>query len=523
VPAFPGVTTTTLTSADENLPIPDNSSLVTVLTSELSGAVLDVDLTIDVAHPTADQLDISLVSPSGRTVTLTTDNGAQNDDLFAGTTFDDQAAGTPSAPNVRNFTFTNLVATGPIQPEAAMAAFMGEAAAGPWALVILDDSGGSTGILRSWSLTLTTVSSLPPTAPVMTFDGDGGSIPDNNVNGLTSTIDVAGLGGARLLDVDVTLSVTHNNAAHLDVFLTSPAGTRIDLATDIGSNLGGLYQDTLFDDQAATAISDVMLPPSGTALGAVVPEGALGAFVGEDPNGTWALTIVDDTGATTGTLDGWSLHLTTVAPCGDGATGAGEACDDGNATDGDGCDHDCSQSACGNGIQAGAEQCDDGNTQDGDGCSSACLLAEAACEDCVDNDGNGLVDAADPGCGTGAMTFRRSSAVPGRGTLMLKGDVPLADGAGGPVAVVLGDGTGTIFCTALGELAPKGRKMIASAGVAGGTLTASIKGGLVVLKGKKLDLSAFDDANVVVGVAVGANRFAAAGAFRTRGNKRVYP
>src|SRR4029434_9912127 len=99
------------------------------------------DLTIDIAHPTADQLDISLVSPSGRTVTLTTDNGAQNDDVFAGTTFDDQAAGPPSMPNVRNFTFTNLVATGPIQPEGAMAAFMGEAAAGPWALVLVDDSG----------------------------------------------------------------------------------------------------------------------------------------------------------------------------------------------------------------------------------------------------------------------------------------------------------------------------------------------------------------------------------------------
>lgn len=521
-PAFPGVTTTTVTGVDEALPIPDNSSLVTVLPSALPGVVLDVDLTIDIAHPTADQLDVYLVGPSGRTVTLTTDNGQQNDDVFAGTTFDDQAAGTPSLPNVRNFTYTNLVPTGAIQPEGGMSAFIGEPATGPWALVVVDDGGGSTGTLRSWSLTLTTLSSLPPAAPLADFAGAGTSITDNNATGVSSTIDVAGL-GARLLDADVTLSITHGNAAHLDVFLTSPAGTRIDLATDVGNNQADLYQATRFDDQADTAISDATLPASGTPLTAVVPEGALGAFVGENPNGAWTLTVVDDTAGTTGDLDGWQLHLTAVAACGDGTTGTGEACDDGNATDGDGCDHDCSASACGNGIQAGAEQCDDGNVQDGDGCSSVCLLAEAVCDDCVDNDGNGLVDAADPGCSTGAMTLRRSNAVPGRGALTLKGDVPLADGAGGPVAVVLGDGTGTVFCAALGELAQKGRKLVTNGAVGSGTVTVSIAGGLVVVKGKKLDLGALDDPNVHVGVAIGTSRFAGAGAFRTRGNKRVYP
>src|SRR5262245_3671924 len=106
-PAFPGVITTTLTSPDADLPIPDNASLVTVLTSDLPGVVVDVDVTLDITHTTSDQLDIYLIGPSGRTITLSTDNGGQNDDVFAGTTFDDQAPGTPSAPNVRNFTYAN--------------------------------------------------------------------------------------------------------------------------------------------------------------------------------------------------------------------------------------------------------------------------------------------------------------------------------------------------------------------------------------------------------------------------------
>ncbi|MGH7895748.1 MAG: DUF4215 domain-containing protein, partial [Candidatus Binatia bacterium] len=247
-----------------------------------------------------------------------------------------------------------------------------------------------------------------------------------------------------------------------------------------------------------------------------------GALVGEDPNGTWTLTVADDAGGTTGKLDSWQLHLTTVAPCGDGAVGAGEACDDGNATDGDGCDHDCSVSTCGNGIVAGTEQCDDGNTQDGDGCSSACKLAESVCDDCTDDDGNGLVDAADPGCSEGALSLKRSSAS-AKGTLVLRGDVPLPDGVGGAVSVVLGDGNGPILCAGLGDTIPKGRKLVASGNAGAGTLTVAVRGGFVVVKGRGLDLATLDDQNVNVGVTIGAHRFAGAGAFRTRGSKRVYP
>src|SRR5262245_19991107 len=113
-PAFPGVITTTLTAPDQDLPVPDNASLVTVLTVDLPGVLVDVDLELVLAHTAADQLDVYLVSPKGTTVTLTTDNGGGNDDVFAGATFDDQAAGTPSAPNVRNATYTNLVPVGAI-------------------------------------------------------------------------------------------------------------------------------------------------------------------------------------------------------------------------------------------------------------------------------------------------------------------------------------------------------------------------------------------------------------------------
>jgi cysteine-rich repeat protein len=79
-----------------------------------------------------------------------------------------------------------------------------------------------------------------------------------------------------------------------------------------------------------------------------------------------------------------------AARCGDGRLAAGEACDDGNATSGDGCSATCTVEAgftcsgtpsvcaaaavCGDGRLAAGEACDDGNTTSGDGCSATCTV-----------------------------------------------------------------------------------------------------------------------------------------------------
>jgi cysteine-rich repeat protein len=73
--------------------------------------------------------------------------------------------------------------------------------------------------------------------------------------------------------------------------------------------------------------------------------------------------------------------------CGDGfwtIVPLGEACEDGNTIDGDGCSSICQwEHECGNGIVERPETCDDGNTTGGDHCSAACIL------EC----GNGILDA----------------------------------------------------------------------------------------------------------------------------------
>src|SRR5262245_1271505 len=337
-PNFPGLVTKTYTSTDASVQVPDGGSLVSVITiDDLPGRLVDVDVTIDLPHTNSADLDISLVSPSGTTITLSTDNGGANDNVFAGTVFDDQAPGDP-VPSVRNFPYVDLVPTGPIQPEEALGALVGEPAQGPWALVVVDDTGGNEGTLRSWSITISVLPAFHANAPA-SFSGGGGSIPDNNPQGLASPITVSGL-GAHVYDVNVTVDIRHPNPTDIDLYLTSPSGRRIQLVTDVGGGADDLYAGTTFDDQAGTPIADQPLPAPGTAFGAVVGEGALAAFLGEDPNGTWTLTVVDDAAGNRGTLQGWTLAVS-ASSCGDGVLDPGEQCDDGNAIDGDGCDATC--------------------------------------------------------------------------------------------------------------------------------------------------------------------------------------
>ncbi len=76
-----------------------------------------------------------------------------------------------------------------------------------------------------------------------------------------------------------------------------------------------------------------------------------------------------------GTVTGTATKHWVPAACGDGVVNqAGEECDDGNAVDGDGCDHNCTPTSCGNGVVTAGEACDDGNLLDGDGCDFNCTV-----------------------------------------------------------------------------------------------------------------------------------------------------
>lgn len=108
-------------------------------------------------------------------------------------------------------------------------------------------------------------------------------------NGVTtSTIDVSNSG--TILDLNVTLDITHTYDGQLTANLIAPNGTSVELFSKVGGS-GDNFTGTVLDDQATTSITAGTAPFTGTFQ----PEGSLAAFNDLDVAGTWTLEIVDDT------------------------------------------------------------------------------------------------------------------------------------------------------------------------------------------------------------------------------------
>ncbi|MBI5362300.1 MAG: proprotein convertase P-domain-containing protein [Planctomycetes bacterium] len=116
-----------------------------------------------------------------------------------------------------------------------------------------------------------------------------------------------------LWDVDVRTNIAHARCNDLKMYLLGPNGQQVTLTTD--NNLFGyanLFNGTRWDDSALVPVTDWPFV-NNQVVGPCVPEGALGAYVGIDPNGVWDLLVRDDTPNNTGALQGWSVDLTTIS------------------------------------------------------------------------------------------------------------------------------------------------------------------------------------------------------------------
>lgn len=146
------------------------------------------------------------------------------------------------------------------------------------------------------------------------FDNTNAAYPSTNVplpvvdaGTMFSNLNISGVG--TITNVRVQLNITHTWNSDLDLFLISPAGTRIELSTDNGGS-GDNYTNTIFDDAAATSITTGTAPFSGSFR----PEQPLATLNGQDGNGLWRLEVTDDLGSFTGTLNSWSVLLNSTEP-----------------------------------------------------------------------------------------------------------------------------------------------------------------------------------------------------------------
>ena len=126
-------------------------------------------------------------------------------------------------------------------------------------------------------------------------------ITDGNSQSFHLDVDETG----RINDLDVTIELVHRHAEDLDIVLESPAGTLVELLSDVGGS-GNRWIRTTLDDEATQSITSAVSPWAGYFQ----PEGSLQNISGQETAGEWTLHVTDDTvNGKAGTLAGWSLKI----------------------------------------------------------------------------------------------------------------------------------------------------------------------------------------------------------------------
>lgn len=120
---------------------------------------------------------------------------------------------------------------------------------------------------------------------------------------------------AQVTDVNIGVQLTHSYRGDLRATLVSPAGTVVDLISNVGTTQDNL--NVLFDDGASATITSHTSNGDSTTTAPPYqrnfrPEGSLASFNGEGSAGTWQLTICDLLNGDSGSFTRAHLTLTTV-------------------------------------------------------------------------------------------------------------------------------------------------------------------------------------------------------------------
>jgi subtilisin-like proprotein convertase family protein len=149
-----------------------------------------------------------------------------------------------------------------------------------------------------------------------------------------STIAVSGFKEGRIRDVNLKLiGLSHTFPDDVGVLLVGPRGQKALLMSDVGADLDVIDILLTLDDEAQDFLPDsaqltagTFKPTQGTTgptdeEGFLVPakfpspapsgpyRRSLSVFDGTNPNGTWQLFVLDDSGFDAGSLGAWKLRI----------------------------------------------------------------------------------------------------------------------------------------------------------------------------------------------------------------------
>lgn len=168
-------------------------------------------------------------------------------------------------------------------------------------------SPADTGVCPGSCVTLSAVTNGAPA----TYSVNANlPIPDDDWNGIASTVEVAGHCLQTIQNnwtiANVTVNVDHDWDDDVKLSLIAPDGEAILLTYNNGGS-GDDFTNTIFTTTASTSIA------SGTApfTGEFQPQQPFGWLAGSPLNGTWTLLATDLWAGNTGTLLNWSITFNT--------------------------------------------------------------------------------------------------------------------------------------------------------------------------------------------------------------------
>lgn len=238
------------TSEDTPIAIPDNTAagIESVIDFEAPGTLTGLEITVDITHTYRGDLRV-ILEKDGTAVVLADKEGGSADDLK------------------KTFTVPD---------------FNGQAAAGTYALKVVDTAGQDVGTLNAWSVIAMVDGGGEPIEPPATggegewsAEGVPADIPDNDETGISHTITVADAGNIDTLSV--TVDITHTWRGDLLVVLERN-GERVVLHNREGRGE---------DDLKKTFTVD--------------------SFAGKELQGEWTLQVSDHAGRDVGTLNAFTL------------------------------------------------------------------------------------------------------------------------------------------------------------------------------------------------------------------------
>jgi subtilisin-like proprotein convertase family protein len=217
-------------------------------------AITTVKVTVDITHTYRGDLKVTLTAPSGTSVVLHERGGGRADDL------------------TKIFDFATT-------PE--LRELIGQSLQGDWTIHVQDLAPADQGRFNRWELEIQ--GSTDKMVELEEYPGV--DIPDEDPSGIERILETDASG--KVMNITVSVDITHTYIGDLIVALESPSGMLVDLHSRAGGRT----------DNLITTYNLVTTPE-------------LKNIQGESINGPWRLKVADLAGQDLGKLNHWRLSIT---------------------------------------------------------------------------------------------------------------------------------------------------------------------------------------------------------------------